>query len=363
MKSNRPLSEIAAKVLAREASQPAKTSPENRAAAIAAIARTINEQKRRQRLKWRAGAGMFAVAASIALVVGITRGNHQPAVVVTTSPSASTAPIATAAASFVRGSPLVVRGGAHRPVFDGTLLENGDRLIVDPSSRTAIAFSNGTYLLVEERSDLVLVSAAPEMTFELDSGSVHADVARLKANERFVIRTSDAEIEVHGTSFDVTRVASDPSCGGGTTTRVRVREGTVAVRAGGKETFVHAGDAWPRCDSTTEAPMMPPTPPSATAVRRKPEPPASDLAAQNDQFEKAVARKRANDVPGAIAAFDEFLAKYPGSHLVQSARAERMKLLRSVDRDRARAAAKSYLDAYPNGFARHDAELILSSRP
>jgi hypothetical protein len=37
-----------------------------------------------------------------------------------------------------------------------------------------------------------------------------------------------------------------------------------------------------------------------------------------------------------------------------------MKLLRGVDRSRARVAANDYLKRYPEGFARRDAELIAS---
>jgi hypothetical protein len=207
---------------------------------------------------------------------------------------------------------------------------------------------------------------------DLETGALHAEVAKLGPSERFVVRTADAEVEVRGTSFDVWRVSADPSCGEGTTTRVKVREGIVAVRARGQsETLVHADEVWPRDCALSVAPA-PTTPVSVTAsaiavatasVRHsiEPSPPSSDLAAQNDLFERATARKRAGDAAGAVAGFDQLLALYPSSHLAQSARAERMKLLRGIDRDRARAAARDYLDRYPTGFARADAEVILSA--
>ena len=89
-------------------------------------------------------------------------------------------------------------------------------------------------------------------------------------------------------------------------------------------------------------------------------PGSSNLGAQNDLFEAAVARKRAGDGPGAVAGFDELLARFPNSHLAQAAHGERMKLLRDIDKERARAAARDYLRRYPSGFARADAELILT---
>jgi hypothetical protein len=214
------------------------------------------------------------------------------------------------------------------------------------------------------------------------AGSVRADVAKQGRGETFVIRTHDAEVEVRGTSFEVVDVPADPACGGGTTTRVRVHEGVVAVRSRGVETLVHPSETWPPECASSATPAPPPTPtpapapappsafPSApaSAVRRDPPAPprvsggtaeSSDLTAQNDLFEVALARKRARDPRGAIAALDDLLARYPETRLGQTVRAERMKLLRDVDPGRARVAAKDYRDRYPTGFARADADAIL----
>ncbi|HVJ88582.1 MAG TPA: FecR family protein, partial [Labilithrix sp.] len=250
MKSNRSLSDVAAGVLSAEARAPTDVPPKARAEAIGAIARAIEQRKRRQRFR-RAGFGAAAVAATIVLAVAFGRTNHpQPTLAVST-------PTPTAAASFVRGTPVIVRQGNRAALEEGAPLEAGDRLLVDTGSRTTVALSNGTYLQVEERADLVIRSSAPSMAFELASGSVRADVAKLKPNERFVIRTSDAEIEVHGTSFEVSRVEANPACGGGTTTRVTVREGIVAVRARGTESFVRANEVWPQgCAANANTPSI-----------------------------------------------------------------------------------------------------------
>ncbi|OJY28692.1 MAG: hypothetical protein BGO98_07505 [Myxococcales bacterium 68-20] len=380
MKSNRSLSDIAARVLTNEARDAGEAKPQARARAIDAIAVAIRQRKRRQRQRWGVF-GAVAVAASIALAMGFghLRGGE---------PTTGGAPpiAAAASASFVRGSPSLERGGVREPLSHGMSLQAGDRVLVEPGSRATVALADGTFLLVEDRADLVLVSTTPTTTFELGAGSVHADVAKLKPDARFLIRTSDAEVEVRGTSFEVSRAAPDPACGRGTTTRVKVREGVVAVRAAGNEALVRAGESWPRgCSDSTTTLGLAPQPPAvvlpaaneavpttneatpspaptgaASATKRSAEPRASDLGAQNDLFEKAVARKRAGDVAGAITSFEELLARHPSSHLAQSARVERMKLLRGVDRERARAAARAYLERYPNGFGRRDAELILS---
>ncbi|HVH40804.1 MAG TPA: FecR domain-containing protein, partial [Labilithrix sp.] len=301
--------------------------------------------------------------------VGLGRGapTEKPTA---TAVDALAKPTPAAAASFVRGSPVVVRKGARAALSSGAALEPGDRVVVESGSRLSVVLTNGTYLVVDDHAELVLSSAPPVTTFELGSGSVHADVAKLLPNERFVIHTADAEVEVHGTSFDVSRVEPDPACGNGTSTRVKVREGVVAVRARGIETLVRANETWPSgCGTTANAPpneiptastttsghggIAAPIPPKRTVE-------ASTLAAQNDLFEKALARKRAGDTAGAIAGFEELLSRFPSSHLAQAARGERMKLLRGVDKARAKDAARDYLHRYPTGFARADAELMLA---
>jgi ferric-dicitrate binding protein FerR (iron transport regulator) len=298
MKSNRSLSEIAAEVLAAEARGTSPPEDAARARAIGAIAKAMAERKiRERRRKWTAFAGLAAAAAAVAVVVGASwhhAGTRTEAAAVSTA-SSRPALSGTATASFVRGAPVILRAGTHRAVVEGTALEAGDRLIVEPGSRTTVALANGTYVLADSRADLVLVSPPPAAVFQLESGSVRADVAKLKPEERFVIRTNDAEIEVHGTSFDVSRVAPDPACGDGTTTRVDVREGVVAVRARGVEVFVHANESWPRgCagHSQNGAAPEPSSLPagSASNVSANPSPErrrsasASNLAAQNDQF-------------------------------------------------------------------------------
>jgi len=123
-------------------------------------------------------------------------------------------------------------------------------------------------------------------------------------------------------------VEPDPACSGGTTTRVKVREGVVSVRAHGAETFVHPNEGWPSgCAATGSSPAtagaLPTRAPAASArepaqdevaapssLRRAAVAPASSLAAaQNDRFERATARKRAGDAAGAVAALDDLLAR------------------------------------------------------
>lgn len=118
----------------------------------------------------------------------------------------------------------------------------------------------------------------------------------------------------------------------------------------------------PRPTRTPPAPVRPGTGVAAgEGATASPERLASELARQNDLFERAVSRKQSGDARGAIDALDELLRRYPSTRLAQSARADRMKLLRGIDPRAARQAAEEYLERYPSGFARQDAERILAS--
>jgi hypothetical protein len=374
MKSEVGLAKAAAKAL-RDAAEPSSSnggeeessqaSQASRAATIAAMTGVLRQRKQKKRTRFVAITSSLAVAAVIALAVGgraVLRARDSASAASTSSTKTNAAP-PMVAASFVRGTPVVVRGNEHVTLTDGTPLRAGDHVSVGSGSRMTIGFAQGTHVAIDDHAELDMTSAAPRTAFQLTSGSVRADVAKLFPGESFVIHTSDAEVEVHGTSFEVTRVDdSDPSsCN--KKTRVRVREGVVAVRSAGKETLVRANEVWPTCEVPTT--VATPTPPTAApksdvtgagAVR------PSDLAAQNDLFEAAISKKRAGDSRGAVTTLEDLLARYPQSHLAQSARAERMKLLRTMDRDRARTAAQDYLKRYPTGFARRDAEVILEEK-
>jgi hypothetical protein len=141
------------------------------------------------------------------------------------------------------------------------------------------------------------------------------------------VRTSDAEVEVRGTTFRIGFAIPDPNCGHGTTTRVNVDEGVVTVRASGHEWTVSAPDSWPEC-----TPAAPPSgTPSALAVSPPKPRRTSDLAAQNDLFDQAMAAKRRGDRAVAIGLFDRLLTTYPASPLAEQAFSERAKLIAAAD--------------------------------
>jgi ferric-dicitrate binding protein FerR (iron transport regulator) len=358
---------------------PQHLSPADRDATIAAMARRL-----RARRQWRArrawGGGALAVAASAAaLAVSL----HRPSSVVPTlagrelsgdDPGNARAPFV---ADHVSGGVLVVSKGRANPTRDGAELGTGDHVLTLLDGRATIALPTGTRLAVEGGGDVAVLSEGATQLFELASGALRADVAKLKAGERFVIRTGDAEIEVRGTSFRVATAAADPACGHGLKTRVSVYEGVVTVRTNGADPVaLRPGDVWPPgCDDGSAgsphsappplapappSPLAPAPPPLAPPVEASPaaRAPTSDLTAQNDLFDAAMEHERSGDAVAAVAAFDRLMAKYPGGPLAESAALERMKLLSGYDRVRASDAARDYLRRYPRGFGRAEAEAI-----
>jgi hypothetical protein len=226
-----------------------------------------------------------------------------------------------------------------------------------------LSFSTGSTALLREKTDMTVVAEGLTQTLHLDVGSVELHVAKLAPDHRFIVATPDSEVEVRGTRFTVSVVASDPGCGEGTRTRVTVTEGVVAVRHDGTEDRLAIGEQWPRgCQRATAASIAGPRPTTNPPIAITPTP-GSTLADQNDLFAAAAAAKRRGDTRGAVAALDRFIATYPASPLGESASAERMRILRTAGRSRSLGAAREYLARYPNGFAHSEAEAIAAESP
>jgi hypothetical protein len=366
----RPLfARLAGKVLGDAPNRFPPPHPEDRAQTIDAIGKALREKARKKDARRRLAYLLAGVAAAAAVVVAVGATRWGTPTAPQAAPRASAQPMGIASA--VEGSVVVTSNLQTHALADGNPVGVGDRIVARTDSRAVVVLQTGTRLVVEGEGDFAIEGQGAMQLFELSAGSVRAEVAKLVQGERFIIRTRDAEIEVRGTSFRVATAAADPSCGGGTTTRVAVYEGVVAVRAAGNEARVAAGESWPAgCGGTGEvavASSVAGAPPSAVTVPGNPAPSKaattterarSDLAAQNDLFDRGVDAKRKGDSSSALAAFQELLAKYPASPLAEAASAERMKLLHAVDPSRAPAAAREYLSRYPSGFARGDAERI-----
>ncbi|MGH7434596.1 MAG: FecR domain-containing protein [Polyangiaceae bacterium] len=262
------------------------------------------------------------------------------------------------------GGANVVVSGAQIPLATGWQATQGSR-IVTPSEGTAmLSFSTGTAVTLAEDTSLTIEEDAAVTRLHLTGGAVDLHVAKLASGCRFLVDTSDAEVEVRGTRFRVAVVAPVSACGNGTATRVTVTEGVVAVRQKWTESRVSAGERWPSACADAEETSVATTDSRPAHAGRGPPTVQrpSDLANQNDLFARASAAKQRGDVQGALSEFERLLSRYPSGPLAESACAERMRLLRAFDPVRARGAADDYVARYPKGFARGEAEAITGLR-
>jgi TolA-binding protein len=225
------------------------------------------------------------------------------------------------------------------------------------------------------------VHGSPEARFErrteqqlervtLSEGTLDLTVRKLEASERFLVATSDAEVEVRGTAFEV-------EAHGGHIARVGVSEGKVEVRYRHSVAFVAAGESWrPPSDeasaadptSAVEAPRMPVRAPAhAERIAVGTAPPSSiqerARQAASKDFGDAVDSLGRGDYAAARARLDAFRAAHPND-----ARADLAAFLTIVSlagggrHADARAAARRYLELYPEGDRRLEAQRLADGR-
>ena len=347
---------LASKVLeegGRSSSPP--PAPQNRAAAIAALEQAIARRAgAKKRSRW--AVTVVAAAAVVAATVGGARAwrLHGAPASAGAQASQDTGPVV---GHTVAGAASVVVSGETVAVTDGRPIVPGSRVVTAPTGRLLLAFAAGVDAVLEEGGDVTLGAPGAARQVRLDTGSLDVHLGD-PSSARFVVQTRDAEVEARGARMHVTVTPADEACGG-TTTRVEVSDGTALVRHAGSETRVGAGERWPAgCAAPGGANPLVVAP---VIVHGAPTPSAaSTLGEQNDLFAQAIASKRMGDTAAALAGFDRFLARYPGSPLSESATVERMRLLRGSDPARATAAARAYLARYPKGFGHAEAEAILS---
>jgi hypothetical protein len=353
------------------------------AATAVAIARASRERDKRRR--WaRLGAPLAAAAAVLAIVGGLwkIRGATH---------AAADDPVAVGEALVGdlhrshQGAPLPVAAG-HVP------LGPGDEVTTEPGGRGEIVLSDGVDITLESETRLKLPDSPVDQAVKtheavgLASGTVAVRVPPLAAGHTFSVRTPDAEVTVHGTSFTVEVVPPATTGVPGPKTRVRVTTGVVSVSAAGRETVLTAGMEWAspveaRSDVRPPAPPVPamttaspaPTaagstsraslpdeprspPASRSAGARDPGAPVSRLGEENRLLAAAIAASKAGDHAGAVSTLDDLLRRFPRTALAQEAHVERFRALaRGGDAAAASREARLYLALYPDGFAREEA--------
>jgi ferric-dicitrate binding protein FerR (iron transport regulator) len=350
---------LASKLFVREGGgAPPPPTLEARERAIAVVSAILAARARKRRIvRWS------AVAAAAAVVItGLSGARlmlHRasgPDVIASRAHG-----IEIVAKSVGDGASVVLSGApTPAPLSEGRTVPAGSRLVTPPNSRATLAFSTGTTVTLGEATDLTVNAEGPMQLLRLGTGFIDLHVAKLTSAQRFVVTTSDSEVEVRGTQFRVSLAQPDPACGGGITTRVAVTEGVVVVRHEGIEARVAAGETWPCAMSTTAPSIGDDLETSGGSARTAT---GSVLAEVNALFGQAMAAKNRGDTRASIAALDRLLARYPTVQLAEYASSERMRLLKSTGSPRAVSAAKRYLIAYPKGYARAEAEAIVAGTP
>jgi hypothetical protein len=232
--------------------------------------------------------------------------------------------------------------------------------------------------------------------FSISHGSVRLQVAKLSKGQRFLLNAPNVEVEVRGTVFNVQVVEPSPGCV--QRSQVSVEEGVVEVRSASEHQTLQAGERWTSdcltrqvyssslsastgdIPSGTRTPITarrPVTPDSRTTANSKASPetetadivvPKSDtpehksaLALQNDLYARASTERNSGHASEALALYTQLIVQFPSGALVESAYVQRMRLLARMHDARAAAEAQRYLNRFPGGFARAEAQALLDS--
>jgi hypothetical protein len=414
------LARVAAKLLAEEPIEERDPSKKERDRTVDAIRAELSRRAASgRRRRW--AFPLVGIAAAVTLLgIGASTWSRHGAVssaTPTAAPPARTAaapaspPNAEVVADAVRGTVFVEENGERVPLRSSAVVARGAKLVA-LDGEAILVLRSGSKVDVEHATVASLVEENETELIDVERGAVTSTVTKRGPTQRFLVRTPDAEVEVRGTVFRVSRL-EDPRCG--LQTRVHVDEGRVVVRAGQDGATLEPGGEWVSRCVAAPAPVVPapapstlvpsvaggqtpsvaPVPVAPTAasapLARTPQnvaapavapatsassgepatastfapsaPAASELAAQNALFADAMSSKARGDTASALTSLEFLLQKYPRTPLREAAEAQRMKLVATTDPPRAVGLAQAYLLHYPHGFARADAEKIAGALP
>ncbi|MEP7125253.1 MAG: FecR domain-containing protein [Byssovorax sp.] len=192
----------------------------------------------------------------------------------------------------------------------------------------------------------------------LSDGGVSFSVRHLAAGERFIVKTSDAEVEVRGTVFRVEAASERLQ-------RVSVIEGQVEVRFGGVVYPLSAGELWSR---PVESPVPVPAASVAVATKRKKTAaiPAASAEANHDDssgdLAEGVGLIRRGDYGAAADRLDAFSKSHPDDERAEDASFLVIVAMQRAGRHaEASAAAARYIARHPSGYRRAEAEAVLAA--
>lgn len=364
--SNPRYARLAARLLRDATSEPPPGRHLDRERGLATIERAQRPTPTSSLRRWSIGIAASVAAGAIGWVAA--RGLPPPT-------SLAPARVVSVLASPLRDGASFLDAAGEVPLQAGAKLVAGGRISTAPGGGAQLNLSTGTRLQLDGQTILTLQSQDALQRFALAQGRLHANVAKLAPDERFVIDTPDAQVEVRGTQFHLEVLQLSLFCGDGSRTRLDVTEGVVEVRSSRTVARVGAGQHWPSdCEApTTDAAGgdagMPRSSASAAggdasaaAAARQRRPSRSLIAEQNAIFQRGIEAQRQGKTNQALAAYAELVERFPSSPLAENAAVARIRLYAGFDAVRARREAASYLARYPRGFARPEAQRIVDAQ-
>lgn len=249
-----------------------------------------------------------------------------------------------------------VTSSRERDFASGSNLEAGQRMKTGEGGSLTLRFAEGTIVTVGARSEFGIHGLGRHRNFELAQGHFEAQVAKLQADETFVVETRRARVEVRGTQFSVEVQRASSSCPEGSLA-VKVREGVVAVTVDDAVTEVKAGEqkVLPCVRPVQDTPPPVPTP----SPKRAPDE-VSPLSRMNAMYGAAMELKQNGRLEEAARSFHELRRAFPKGSLDEAAAVEELRLLERLENERAVDAAREYLKDYPDGYGRDVAERLLT---
>lgn len=285
---------------------------------------------------------VFAAAAAFVLVAVLWR-------------SSSSAPEALAVVE-ASGAVSDVTSTRAQGVASGAVLEAGQRVKTDEGGSLTLRFPEGSIVAIGARSEFGIHGLGRHRNFELARGHFDAKVAKLNADETFVVETRRARVEVRGTQFTVDVEPPSVTCLDGSVA-VKVVEGVVLVTSGDSATEVKAGEVKSLPCAAPPVVPEPKKPPEVPAPKRDE---VSPLSRMNALYGSAMELKQSGKFEEAARAFRELRRAFPKSALDEAAAVEELRLLEKLGSERGAAAAREYLGEYPDGYGRDVAERLIT---
>jgi hypothetical protein len=189
----------------------------------------------------------------------------------------------------------------------------------------------------------------------IDDGAIRVHVRHQASGERFLVVLPDGEIEVRGTTFDV-------SVERGATAHVYVDEGVVELRIRDRPVVrLAANEAW-SAPLPSRSASQKPSPPLHAAVPAPSVavPPTTHEVSHGGDYASAIELLRKGQYDQAASAFHALAQADPATQADDSSFLEAIALARAGRTDAAALVAERHLASFPDSFHRKEASILVA---